>query len=577
MHESQPSKTPSSESLSLDDQKEFPSDKSLSNNPVPSLVASNSQDFELDQQASSSSISKPLADEKKKSLLQGCENKILLYQSNEEKIRVSLNFMRENLESKTPHIREFWDIKRQCLSFFKEKLDISKRAILWNEYRELCQEAARLKELLEEQSSFALEQIALAIQAMEEELASFDKQLEKMPEISFLNGLELLGDSYHYFQTEQKKLNLLNVYASRINSLRKELVKTEMRIRKKNLFFQKLSELGDRVFPRRKDIITDISKTFSELVKAFVSENFKQERFLKPSYILRQEIKDLQATAKTLTLNTQVFTHTRMLLSQMWDKIKDVEKEKKKKRLQKKLETKENCSEVLEKIKVFSSENDPKSSTWPKINEALDVIFAFAKTQDLSQQDWRLIKSEIAKVKKPFYEEFKKQELLYQEQKAKAEEERKKAVDLVKNDCLSLLESSDDLKDFVQLQEQLSSKISTFSLTKNEKLEFKNLQMSLRDKIAEKKEASLMKLPQGDKEAIFQLKDILKQRKERKTEIKKQLEDLRKAAGSSGLDFEKAMKYKEQIQVEKNRLSHIEKGIVEIENKIQSFNLENIA
>ncbi|MBA3816953.1 MAG: hypothetical protein H0X29_10650, partial [Parachlamydiaceae bacterium] len=71
-----------------------------------------------------------------------------------------------------------------------------------------------------------------------------------------------------------------------------------------------------------------------------------------------------------------------------------------------------------------------------------------------------------------------------------------------------------------------------------------------------------------DRQSLMQLKEILKQRKERRQEIKNQIEVFRKASGVSGLDFAQAMNYNTQIAEEKERLEKITQGIKEIEQKI---------
>ena len=49
---------------------------------------------------------------------------------------------------------------------------------------------------------------------------------------------KFLQEKESFYQENQQVLHFLNAKASRINALRKELLKTEMRIRQKNQFFQ---------------------------------------------------------------------------------------------------------------------------------------------------------------------------------------------------------------------------------------------------------------------------------------------------------------------------------------------------
>ena len=71
-----------------------------------------------------------------------------------------------------------------------------------------------------------------------------------------------------------------------------------------------------------------------------------------------------------------------------------------------------------------------------------------------------------------------------------------------------------------------------------------------------------------EKKTLENLKTVLKQKKDRRQEIKQQLESYRKSLGGSGLDFEKAMQIQELVEQEKERLEKANAGIQEIEQKI---------
>lgn len=238
-------------------------------------------------------------------------------QAPEEKLQESIAFMRESLAQEgSPNFKGFWEVRKVCLPLFKEALPPALRVQFWAEYIELTREGRRLKNLLDEDTAFAVEQIDLAISALEEEVKGYHAHLgeilEKTPDIEFSDHSETLEPRFSVYQHLQKQLNLLNLYASRINSLRKELMRTEMRIRQKNKFFQRLSFLGDQVFPTRKDLIQSISTAFVEDVTAFAhtyfsEENFDEENVRRSVFAFRAEIKALQSIAKTLTLNTHAF------------------------------------------------------------------------------------------------------------------------------------------------------------------------------------------------------------------------------------------------------------------------------
>ena len=106
-------------------------------------------------------------------------------------------------------------------------------------------------------------------------------------------------------------------------------------------------------------------------------------------------------------------------------------------------------------------------------------------------------------------------------------------------------------------------------LNKAENLILKRLIKPIKDMIEQKKEKNLI---DDDKKVNFaELKDILEKRKQRRSEIKEQLEKYRKALGGSGFDFEKAMMYREMIDVEKQRLDQANESIAEIESKISKL------
>ena len=120
--------------------------------------------------------------------------------------------------------------------------------------------------------------------------------------------------------------------------------------------------------------------------------------------------------------------------------------------------------------------------------------------------------------------------------------------------------------------ETLKKGIEKLSLNKIEKQLLDRTMRPLKDLIAEKKEKALLDLP-GDKlQLLEQMKKVLSQKKQRKKEIKGQLETYRNALeGGSGFDFEKAMMYRELIDTEKERLKEVDTSIVQIEDKIANL------
>lgn len=488
----------------------------------------------------------------------------------EEKIAHGLQFMRSSISQEgSPRFREFWEGRRVVLPFFKENLNPAIRSKLWNEYVELTVEARRLKEILEEQSAFAMEQIDLAIRALEGEVANFAALVAGRGELSFSDASQTIRQKANIYSPIQNELNMLNTLASRLNSLRKEIIKTDMRIRFKTKFFKRLSDLGDHIFPRRKELIETISAEFEKDVEQFVANHFKGEEAVgAPYYALREEIKALQSMAKVFTLNSGVFTRTRLKLSECWDKVKVLEKEHKKEVLERKQASSQQRQSIQEKIDALKGK--AAEMAIEDLNKEIDAISTEMRAVSLHRDDVRVLKDELFKLREPH--------LAAQEQKAKELELAEKEKLRVKRERLAALkegvarlvkegeklELEALLAAFAALEEQLGQ----LEISKMEKQQIERSFRPIKDLVADKKERSLLNLSDDDKKALENLRVVLQQKKQRRQEIKDQLETYRKALGGSSLDFEKAMHYQELVEQEKERLEKANSGIAEIEQKI---------
>jgi len=494
--------------------------------------------------------------------------------SSEEKIRLCIDFMRQTIsQSGSPRFKDFWEGRRLCLPLFKENINSTKRAQLWTEYVELSAEGRRLKEILDEQSAFASEQIELAIQAIEKELEHYDELLKHVPDIEFPQLSPSFEEKKIVYNQLQRELHLLNTLASRVNALRKEIVKTEMRLRNKNKFFERLSQCGDKVFPRRKDLIKKISQEFIADVQSFIDLNFQEQEDDKkapPLFVLREEIKALQSIAKMLTLNTHSFTETRLQLSECWDKVKKLEKERKKEFAQKKQSFKQNFDQVQEKIKAFAQECKEGLLSVEQANQQSNDIFEYMRTIELSRDDIRILKDDIHRAKRSILDKAKEEENERERREKELERQKKEKFFELKNQLHSLVENGEEweVEALVQKRDELQNALQEIDLSKSEKHLIERQFKQIKDLIQEKKERALLNLSEDDRHALEQLKSMLAERKEHRIEIKNQLENYRKALGGSGFDFEKAMMYREMIEAEKTRLDKVNASIEEIEEKI---------
>lgn len=492
----------------------------------------------------------------------------------EAKVKCALDFMESTIsQTGSPHFKSFWDVRGVCLQLFKENISPTLRAQFWLRYSELSKEARRLKDLLDEQSSFAAEQIEIAISALENDIEKFEEQVSKIADLQLQGFPKMLARKVNDYNIIQKKLNLLNVQASRVNGLRKELIKTEMRVRQKNKFFQRLSSIGDKIFPLRKELIKEISHNFSSDVDTFIKNHFT-ENYQDSLFNLREEIKGLQGIAKILTLNTHAFTQTRMLLSECWDKIKVAEKERKKERAHLKAVFKENFDAVQLKINEFKKQFEAGELSDNQAQKQLDEISKFMRGVELGRDEIKALRDELSAAKSPILERARNQEQARQQQEQEKEKQRRSKIDELKNEIEQLRANVQSLnaEELVAASEEINEKFQNAQLSKFERQELdrliKPLKGTIADALSDKEEESLLALSADDRQAIEQLKEVLKQRKERRQEIKSQLENLRKVSGNSGLDFEKAMNHNQLVNSEKERLEKINQGIKEIEDKI---------
>ena len=489
----------------------------------------------------------------------------------EEKIRYAIEFMRGALiHQGTPRFRDFWEGRKLCLPLFKENLQPKARSQLWGEYIELSGEARRLKEILDEQSAFAVEQIELAIQAVERDVEHYDVLLSHVEKFAFAHhsiSLKKKQDIYYQFQRE---LQLLNTLASRINGLRKEVIKTEMRIKAKNKLFERLSHCGDRVFPRRKELIKSISDEFARDVEQFVASHFSAtEQHDLPLYALREEIKALQSIAKVLTLNTQCFTETRIRLSECWDKLKEKDRERKKEIANKRQAFKQNYDAAMEKIQAFA-EVCKGGISLEEANRQASEIGIFMRGLELGRDEVRALKDEIARAKSPVVERSQEQERERQQKERDIETARRENINSLKGkiDLILASPSEGSLDELVEKRDALWTQFQELDLNKAEKLLLERQFKQLKDLVNECRGKALMNLSDDALKSLEQFESILNEYKERRSEIKGQLESYRKALGGSGFDFEKAMMYRELIEAEKISLDKVNAAIEEIEEKI---------
>jgi hypothetical protein len=491
--------------------------------------------------------------------------------SPEIQVKRYIDVMQSKLSDGSPQFREFWEAKRACLPLFKENLPSTLRGELWRRYVDLSAEAKRLKAILEEESLFASEQIELAIESLVSDLDAMEDRLSQMPGLDVVLELSSIAAKKEEYSKAQKQLHLLNALAAKVNALRKETIKTDMRVRSKNKMFKQLSTCGDRIFPARKELIKKMSEEFLGDIGAFVKMYFEVGR--RPSvsiHSLREEVKNLQSLAKLLTLNTGSFTETRIALSFCWDQLKSWDKERKQERAELKSQQKQSYEEAVRKVKEFEEfclKSPPLHEVLKQHDEVLNVLKGL---KDLGSFEWNQLKTMLSTCKHPFEEREREQKEAILSQEKEKESSRLAKIQAVRTNAQKLLENVENmsLEEVQASRSSIEETIRNLTLTKSEKMSLDHFMKQLKDSLLEVKSKRILSLSGSDQEKYEELLSVLQEKRTRRSEVKLQLETYRKALGGSGFDFEKAMMYKELIEAEREVLGKMNSAIEELEEKM---------
>ncbi len=237
-------------------------------------------------------------------------------ESVEEKIRYALLCMRKALsEVEPPQFKCFWEFRKRVLPLFKEIKSIAKKKPLWEEFIALGHEAKQLKKLAEEKADFVVEQIVLAVEAIEKDLKEMPLQLEQIHVPDFPNINHIRAEKREEYVSLYKEAHLLGVFAERLQALRGEVLSLEMRFRQKNQLLDRIRHVGDMVFPRKKKIIEQISKAFINDVMSCAQ-----------AAVSLQTVKDFQQMAKLLPLHSTAYRKSAALLKGCWERALAEEK-----------------------------------------------------------------------------------------------------------------------------------------------------------------------------------------------------------------------------------------------------------
>lgn len=211
----------------------------------------------------------------------------------EDKVEAILTFMKECLSQEgAPKFRDFWEVRDAFHPPFKECTKPRFKAEKWREFAALTVEARRLKEILDGESRFALQEIDRALDGIAKEAS-------------------LAAPS-------EEGVALCEVLKERVHGLRWELRYLRMRQRQKEPLFKKMEEMDKELRTQKNACIEKMSACFLEEVKALAE-------VCQPT---REDIQHLQQKGKALLLTHKVLYETGHLLRVLWHKTAGQDKKR---------------------------------------------------------------------------------------------------------------------------------------------------------------------------------------------------------------------------------------------------------
>lgn len=480
----------------------------------------------------------------------------------EEKMKAVLAFIKESLGQGTrPRFKDFWDARRLGLAkIHKEGQELAPALVA--ELAEVSQEARRLKGVLDEQSAAAVAQIESAIQALELDVHHLPEAIRATAEIELWP--ESLKAKEAMYREAQKEAAVLNQLAQRLTQMRKDVLATDMRIRTKNQLLARISAAGDKIYPRRKELIGQLSDAFNADVAAFMAAHFQGEQVSGMLNQHREEIKALQQVAKQLVLNAASFNKTRSQLGEAWDKVKKADLERKRVRHEREAVAQAATAAADEKILALEA----------KVKEALEGDAAAAAAVDALKQEaltvlrgLTLHRDQVKTCKDRIFGAVKP---LEQKETDAREEKRRAARDQEEAYRKRVQELEQKIGEFVKAvanmnAEELKSGVETqraafqqgILLVDQERLE--RLLSAAEDALLRQRTAAA-----GSDE----LEPLVKEIKKRRSALRQSVDQLRKSRGGSALDVSRGLLLEEELAVEKERLDQINQLLYEVETRL---------
>lgn len=484
-----------------------------------------------------------------------------------KRVRFCIDVMRESLSKPNyPDFVPFWEAKKFALEAFKDISTSTVRCALWEEYIQLTKEARNLNDLLQEQNAFSMEQITLAVQALEKDIEEEKDKIASMARINIPKEANTLREREKIYNDKQLQSHFVHAMASRIQTIRRELIAIPISIKYKITLLEKLSELGNRIFPRKKELIQEISVLFSEDVQRFKEKYFEttsgQKEKLPPLYVLKEEIKAFQKMAKVFSISSECFFSTRKLLSTCFEIIKQKEKQRRidyqEKKQKNQLEFESIYQEIQNLGKWINSESFCKKTYSEKFHE----IYQNIEKIPFVHEQVKILRSELEKQKQLVEEKHFHNDSSSPSRYASRQEQ---AINFLRRYKTVLGNERDtSVEELLALQAEMNKQSLELTLPLEEEIEYQASQVDLQTVILQKQEEICWEVA-DPAEKIQSLTDHLAKTFACKEEMKLHLENLRRLNSSSGLNFQQALLCRDCLQRARANVEKVNNSIEKIE------------
>ncbi|WP_108624209.1 hypothetical protein [Candidatus Similichlamydia epinepheli] len=490
-----------------------------------------------------------------------------------EKVEACLSLMSECLShSDRPLFRVFWESRKVLFELFADSsLSSADRVRYQATCKDLSREALILKDHVKEVSNFAAQQIELAIEAMQVELSKAveipsDWDSGVLPEC-------LESESRFYFESHSRLLRL-SALAERLRSLREEVLSISMRGKLKRKLLDSLSEVGNLLFPEKRELSRVLGERFLSDVENFVKKVMSGPVSERPALQLLSEVRRFQALAKELQLTRTTFKSARLSLSACWDRLNVALSQKKEKMEERRELSKTNCESIRLKIENLRKEYHESSLSDDRLESELGLIQREMRNVDLDRNSVIFLKRILKEARAPLLEKRENELEKRREADLQAAEEREKCLQNLRVRLSDLLErvlafKGNDVEGFDLEYRELCDQCRTPLIWRSDRVTLDKLLKQIKHALEHRKRAHLMEISSTDGESIESIRRRLEELISCREEVRERLDSNKKSVGSSGLDLERALYLGQMMQQDKERLIELRRVIAEMEIVLQ--------